>query len=94
MRISILALGRKQKEKEVPDQRSEEKKRKRKFLIKYWKKTKEKESSRSNIRRKQRKSPIKDRMKMKELYKKVFGPDKYPNNTELSQPAIQPSGPV
>ena len=50
-------------------------KEKRKFPIKDWEKTKEK-----------RKSLIKDRKKMKELYRRVFGQEKYPNNTEQSQP--------
>ena len=47
------------------------KKTKRKFPVKDRKKTQGK-----------RKFPIKDRKKMKELYKRVFGPDKYPNNAE------------
>ena len=51
--------------------RFKNKRRKKKFPVKDRKKTKEK-----------RKSLIKDRKKMKELYRRVFGPDKYPNNTE------------
>ena len=69
----VLVKDRKQtKEKKflVKDQKKT-KEKKRKFSVKDRKKTKEK-----------RKSPIKDRKKMKELYIKVFGPDKYPNNTE------------
>jgi len=72
MRIFILALGRKQKRKESSRSKIERKqKEKRRFPIKDRKKTKEK-----------RKSPIKDQNKMKELYRRVFGPDKYPNSTE------------
>jgi len=53
--MSILALGRKRTKREkVPDQRSEERKR-RKSPIKDWEKAKTKENSRSKIRRKQKK---------------------------------------
>jgi len=49
--------------KKFPDQRSEESK-KRKFPIKDWKKAKKKENF-----------PIEDRKKTKEIYRKVFRPD-------------------
>jgi len=62
-RSSRSKIGRKQKTKKVPDQRSEERKR-RKFPIKDWKKAKKKE-----------KFLIKDRKKTKEICRKVFGPD-------------------
>ena len=70
--IMALLSGRKQRSKESSRSKIERKqKKKKKFPVKDRKKTKEK-----------RESPIKDRKKMKELYKRVFGPDKYPNNTE------------
>ena len=69
--MSILALGRKQKKRKIPNQRVGEskkkerkfpikewekaKKKERKFPIKEWEKAKKKESSRSKIRRKQKK---------------------------------------
>ena len=55
------ALERKQKKKKkkVPDQRSEESKR-RKFPIKYWGKEKKKENSQSNIGGKQKRKKISD----------------------------------
>ena len=76
--MPILAFERRErKEDKVPDQRLEE--RKRKFPIKDWKKSKRK-------KKKERKSPIKDRKKTKEICKKVLGPNKYLNSTELSPP--------
>ena len=72
VRMSILALRRKQKkkEKEVPDQISEESKR-RKFPIKDWKKAKHKE-----------KFPSKEN---KRNIQKGLQTRQYLNNTELSQ---------
>ena len=66
----------KRKEKEVLDQRSKEKKRKRKFPIEDSKK--EKENSQSKIGRKQkRKENFRSKIgrKQKEIYRKIFGPD-------------------
>ena len=65
--MPIFALGRKEKEKKkkVPDQRSKEEEKKKipnQRLDESKKKKKEK-------------FPIEDRMKTKEIYRKVFGPD-------------------
>ena len=67
----LLTCFKNKKREEISRSKIGRKQEKRKFPIKDRKKTKEK-----------RKSHIKDRKKMKELYRRVFGPDKYPNNTE------------
>ena len=43
-------------------------------------------TSKKTSKKGKRKSPIKDQKKIKELYRRLFGPDKYPNNTEQPQP--------
>ena len=79
--MPILAFGRRErKEKKVPDQRSEESKR-RKFPIKDWEKAKKKE-----------KFPIKDRKKAKyteRMGKKVF----LLSFLDLSSPRLASSSP-
>ena len=67
VRMSILALGRKHKEKENSQSkkgRRHKEKKKEKFPIKEWEKAK-----------KERKFPIKDQKKTKETSRKVSGPD-------------------